>query len=177
MSFIALRKTPVHPLGSTTIQSTDTCQLLSSAWLLLMCLHHAVRRWFPSHTKNIFPQRCARSGSSILTSNSAEASCQRELHEAIMADETGRSMGMSLKIKTYITQSPSQYSITNSHSKRSTSTSLIGRSRGRTRKRHKRMEKRDLLVGLIQRRWITLFESSFCDLRSSSSDRTWLVSV
>ena len=41
--------------GSTTIQSTEICQLFSLAWLLLMCLHHAVSLWFPSHTKKIFP--------------------------------------------------------------------------------------------------------------------------
>ena len=173
MSLIVLRKTPVHPLGSTTIQSTQTCQLFASVWLLLMCLHHAVSRWFPPHTKNIFPQRCARSGSSFsLTSNSAEASCQKGLHEAIMAEETWTSTGMSLKTETYITQSPSRYPITNSHSKHCTSTSLIGRTRGRACKWHKRIEKWDLIVGLIRRRWITLFESSFCDLRSSSSHTT-----
>ena len=133
---------PVHPLGSTTIQSTKICQLLSSAWLLLMCLHHAVSQCFPFHTKNIFLQRCARSGSFFsLTSNSAEASCQRGLHEAIMAGETGRSMGISLKFEMYITQSPSWCPIINSHSKRCTSTLLIGRTRRRTRKHYKGMEK------------------------------------
>ena len=178
MSLIALRKTPVHPLGSTTIQSTEICQLFSSAWLLLMCLDHALNRCFPSHTKNIFPQRCARSGPSLsLTSNFALASCQRGLQEAIIAGETGRSTGTSLKAETYITRSPSRYPITNSHSKRCTSTSLIGRTRGRPRKRHKGMEKRHLLVGLIQRRWITPLESSFCDLRSSSLHTTGSVSA
>ena len=76
---------------------------------------------------------------------------------------------MSLKTETYITRSPSRHPITNSHSKRCTSTSLIERTRGRARKQHKGMEKWDLLVGLIWRRWITPLESSFCDLRSSSS--------
>ena len=142
-----------------------------------MCLHHAVSRWFPSHTKNILPQRCARSGSSLsLTSNSVEASCHRGLHDATMAGKTGRSTGMSLNTETYITRSPSWYPITNSHSKRCTSTSLIGWTRGRARKRHKGMENRNLLVGLIRRRWITLFKSSFCDLRTWSSQTTRSVS-
>ena len=177
MSLTALRKTSVQPLGTTTIQSTETCQLLSLAWMLLMCLHHAMSRWFPSQMKNIFPQRCARSGSSLsLTSNSAEASCQRGLHEAIIVGETRRSTGMSLKTKMYITGSPFRYPITNSHSKRCTSTSLIGQTKRRVRKRHKGMEKQDLLVGLIRRRWITPFESSFCDLWSCNSHTTWSVS-
>ena len=99
ISLITLRKTPVHPLGSTMIQFTETCQLFSSAWLLLMCLHHAVSWWSSSHTKNIFPQRCARFRSCFsLTLNFAEVSCQRGLQEAMMAEETGRSTGMSLKM-------------------------------------------------------------------------------
>ena len=168
-----VRKTPVQPLGSTTIQSTETCQLFSSAWLLLMCLHHAVSWWFPSHRNYIFPQRSARSGSSFrMTSNSAEASCHKGLHEAIMAGETERWTGMSLKTETYIIQSPSWYPITNSHSNRSTSTSLIGWTIGRASKRHKGMEKQDLLVGLIWRRWITPLESSFFHLQSSSTHTT-----
>ena len=108
-----------------------------------------------------------------------------ELHGVLLSEralwghngrETERSMGMSLKTETYITRYPSRYLITNSHSKRCTSTSLIGRTRGRAHKRHKGMEKWDLLVGLIWRRWITPLESSFCDLRSSSSHTTSSVS-
>lgn len=178
MSLMALRKTPVHSLGSTTIQSTEICQLFSLAWLLLMCLHHAESRWFPSHTKNILPDRCARSGSSLsLTSNSALASCHRGLQEDTISGETGMSTEMSLNEDTYSTRSPSRYPITNSHSRRCTSTSLIGRTRGRHRKRHKGMEKRDFTMGLIRRRWITPLESSFCVLRSSSSLTTGSVSA
>ena len=92
------------------------------------------------------------------------------LQEAIIVGETGRSTGTSLKAETYITRSPSRYPITNSHSKRCTS--LIGQTRERPRKRHKGMEKRDLLVDLIWRRSITPLESSFCDLQSSSSYTT-----
>ena len=176
---IDVRNTPVHPLGSTTIESTAICQLFSLAWLLLMCLHHVVSRWLPSQTKNIFPARCARSESSLsLTSNSALASCQRGLQAAIIAGKTGRSTRTSLKADTYITRSPSQYPITYSHSKRCTFTSLIGRTRRRPLKRHKGMEKRELLVGLIRRRWITPLESSFWDLRSSiwepKNPKDWL---
>ena len=123
---------------------------------------------FPN--KGHIPNEMCKIWSSLsLTLNFALASCQRRLYAAIIAGQTGRSTGTSLKVDTYITQSPSRYPITNSRSKRCTLTSLIGQTRGRPLKRHKGMEKRDLLVGLIRRRWITPLESSFCDLRSSSS--------
>ena len=58
-----------------------------------------------------------------------------------------------------------------------TSTSLMGHTRKRALKRHKWMDKRDLLVGLRWRRWITPLESSFCDFRSSNSHTTRSVSA
>ena len=152
MSLIGLKMTPVHHLGFTTIQSTKIYQLLLLAWLLLICLYHAVSRWLSFQTKNIFPARCARSGSSLrLKLNFALASCQRGLQATIIAWKTGRSTGTLFKADTYITNSSSWYSITNSHFKRCIFTSLIGRIRRRPLKRHKGMEKQNLLMGLI---WI-----------------------
>src|ERR1700737_1193691 len=70
---------------------------------------------------------------------------------AIMEGGMGRSTGTSLKADTHRTRSPSRYPIRNSHSKRCTSTSLIGRTRGRAFKRHKERNKRDCPVGLTRR--------------------------
>ena len=90
-SFIALRKTAVQFLWSMTMQSTDICQSLLSEWCLLMCSDQAVKRWFPSHTKNILPTRWARSESfRSIESNSSFASCHKELQELMISSVTWR---------------------------------------------------------------------------------------
>ena len=106
-------------------------------------------------------------------SNSALVSCQRGLHEAIISGETRRTTGMSLNAETLRTRSLFRYPMTNSHSNRCTSTSFIRRTRGRALKRHKRMDKRNLPVGLIRRRLITPLESSFCNFWSSHTVATF----
>ena len=80
MSFMAFRKIAMQFLGSTTMQSTEICQSLSRERCLFMCLHQAVNRWFPLHTKNILPTRWARLESFwSMKSNSSLASCHNEL--------------------------------------------------------------------------------------------------
>ena len=170
MSFTTLRKRAVQFLASTTIESAHICQILSNGWWLVMCLHQAVNRWFPSQTKNILPTKHARWESLwSMASNSALASCHNGLHEDLMSSETSRGSSRLLYAKTYKARSPSRYPMTNSFSKRKTSTSLIGRTRGRVLKRHNGIEKRDFPRGLNRSRWITVLESCFCDLRIVNS--------
>src|SRR5579875_1931759 len=99
--------------------------------------------------KNIFPISEARSGS--LLSHSSKlvlASCQAGDQEALISSMIGRSSSRLLYGETYIARSPSRYPITNSFSRRATSTSLMGLTRGRHRNRHKGMQNRDLPRGL-----------------------------